>query len=140
MLYTLNEKYGLTFYDVKSTFPNTSFSEKQVLNNFPSVEAYEESPKPEHQWYQKVVEDAPINGVQQWRILESSEEEKAALTGEMSTLIRDTRKGLLAASDWTQVADAPVSKQAWADYRQALRDITSQAGFPWDVQWPTQPE
>ena len=49
------------------------------------------------------------------------------------------RNGLLAASDWTQVADAPVDRAAWADYRQALRNITSQAGFPENIIWPTQP-
>ena len=37
--------------------------------------------------------------------------------------VRMHRDGLLAASDWTQVADAPVDKQAWATYRQALRDF-----------------
>ena len=31
---------------------------------------------------------------------------------------------------------APVDKAAWAAYRQELRDITAQAGFPWNVQWP----
>lgn len=31
-------------------------------------------------------------------------------------------------------------QQAWADYRQALLDITDQAGFPHDVTWPTKPE
>lgn len=39
------------------------------------------------------------------------------------TEMRNIRNGLLAASDWTQVADAPVDRQAWADYRQALRDF-----------------
>ena len=38
-------------------------------------------------------------------------------------LMRAWRDRLLAASDWTQTADAPVDKQAWADYRQALRDF-----------------
>ena len=37
--------------------------------------------------------------------------------------MRTKRNALLASSDWTQVADAPVDKQAWADYRQALRDF-----------------
>jgi len=37
--------------------------------------------------------------------------------------MRRQRDALLAASDWTQVADAPVDRQAWADYRQALRDF-----------------
>ena len=53
---------------------------------------------------------------------------------------RDKRNTLLAESDWTQVDDAPVDKAAWAVYRQALRDITSQAEFPHNVVWPTKPE
>lgn len=58
---------------------------------------------------------------------------------EKASDVRAERNQKLAASDWTQVADAPVDKQAWATYRQALRDISSQSGFPWDVQWPEQP-
>jgi len=53
---------------------------------------------------------------------------------------RQQRNALLTASDWTQVADAPVDKAAWANYRQSLRDITQQACFPNDVTWPTHPE
>ena len=54
--------------------------------------------------------------------------------------VRSTRNAKLTASDWTQVADAPVDQAAWATYRQALRDIPSQAGFPNEVTWPTEPE
>lgn len=54
--------------------------------------------------------------------------------------VKEKRDLLLLESDWTQVADAPVDKTAWATYRQALRDISAQAGFPWTVDWPTQPE
>jgi hypothetical protein len=46
---------------------------------------------------------------------------------------------LLKESDWTQVADAPVDQSAWADYRQALRDVPQQSGFPQEVVWPTKP-
>lgn len=53
--------------------------------------------------------------------------------------IRTKRDLLLAESDWTQVADAPVDQAAWATYRQALRDIPAQAGFPNTIDWPTQP-
>jgi hypothetical protein len=53
--------------------------------------------------------------------------------------IRELRNALLLSSDWTQVLDSPVNQTAWATYRQQLRDISSQAGFPWEVQWPTQP-
>ena len=53
--------------------------------------------------------------------------------------IRAERDYLLAASDWTQVADAPVDRSAWATYRQALREVPEQAGFPENVAWPQTP-
>ena len=53
--------------------------------------------------------------------------------------IRNQRNKLLKDSDWTQVADAPVDKTAWATYRQALRDITERAGFPFNVEFPVNP-
>ena len=53
--------------------------------------------------------------------------------------IRLQRNQLLAASDWTQVADAPVDQTVWATYRQALRDITKQSNFPTSVLWPEVP-
>ena len=52
---------------------------------------------------------------------------------------RAQRDSLLTASDWTQIPDAPVDKAAWATYRQSLRDIPQQSGFPTTVVWPTQP-
>lgn len=56
--------------------------------------------------------------------------------------VRASRAHALSQCDWTQVPDAPLTaeqKQAWLDYRQALRDLPTQAGFPWDVQWPSKP-
>jgi hypothetical protein len=55
---------------------------------------------------------------------------------------RAERDRLLLASDWTQLLDSPLSaevKAAWATYRQALRDVTAQQGFPADVTWPEHP-
>jgi len=52
---------------------------------------------------------------------------------------RNIRNSLLSASDWTQVQDAPVDTSAWATYRQALRDIPQQEGFPLNVIWPVEP-
>jgi hypothetical protein len=55
--------------------------------------------------------------------------------------VRAERNTKLAATDWTQAADVPQSvKDSYASYRQALRDVPQQAGFPENVQWPTQPE
>lgn len=65
---------------------------------------------------------------------------KAAKDAAQAGSVREQRNQKLKDSDWTQVADAPVDKAAWATYRQALRDISAQTGFPWEVTWPTQPE
>ena len=88
------------------------------------------------------------NGVEQidgawytkYSVADMDDEAKAAKDAEQAKSVRDQRNTKLAESDWTQVADAPVDKEAWATYRQALRDISKQTGFPWEVQWPTQPE
>ena len=58
----------------------------------------------------------------------------------LASQIRQERNTLLSDCDWTQVSDAPVNQVAWQTYRQALRDVTSQEGFPYDVTWPTKPE
>lgn len=52
------------------------------------------------------------------------------------------RQKLLYASDWTQIPNNPLTLQEqenWAKYRQALRDITSQFGYPFNITWPTPP-
>ena len=64
---------------------------------------------------------------------------KARKDAEQAKSVRDDRNKRLTETDWTQVADAPVDKAVWAAYRQALRDVPSQAGFPWDIQWPVEP-
>jgi len=53
--------------------------------------------------------------------------------------IREIRNNLLLRSDWTQLPDSQVDKQSWASYRQSLRNITNQSGFPENVTWPTRP-
>lgn len=54
---------------------------------------------------------------------------------------RSQRDLLLAETDYTQMPDAPVTDvQAWADYRQALRDVPEQSGFPDTIDWPVKPE
>ena len=55
--------------------------------------------------------------------------------------VRAERNAKLAATDWTQGADTPQAiKDKYAPYRQALRDVPTQSGFPNTVIWPTQPE
>jgi hypothetical protein len=72
-------------------------------------------------------------------VVDMDQDAKTAKDTEQAKAIRSQRADKLKGSDWTQVADAPVDKAAWATYRQALRDITAQPGFPWDTQWPDAP-
>ena len=53
--------------------------------------------------------------------------------------VRAERSAKLSETDWTQIADATTDKQAWATYRQALRDVPTQSGFPWTINWPDAP-
>jgi hypothetical protein len=64
---------------------------------------------------------------------------KARKDAEQAANVRRQRTEKLKDCDWTQIADSTADKTAWATYRQALRDITGQAGFPWTITWPETP-
>jgi hypothetical protein len=95
-------------------------------------------------WYTKhilgpIFTDTTVDGVTT-TAAENEAAYKAAKDAEQAKSVRTQRGDKLKDSDWTQVSDAPVDKAAWATYRQALRDVTQQSGFPWTITWPTQPE
>jgi hypothetical protein len=76
-----------------------------------------------------------------YSVADLDDEAKAAKDAEQAKSVREQRNQKLGQTDWTQGKDiADNISTAWATYRQALRDVPSQAGFPWTVQWPTQPE
>lgn len=52
--------------------------------------------------------------------------------------IRDQRNQLLSQTDWTQLSDSSVAS-TWTTYRQELRDVPGQDGFPYSVTWPAEP-
>lgn len=59
---------------------------------------------------------------------------------EKAMQVRSQRNWLLIECDWTQLPDVPQSlREKWEPYRQALRDITKQPGFPQDVTFPEPP-
>ena len=108
------------------------------LPDGPTIPPYHTwSPPPEKDGFYAVMR----NG---WVLVEGAappEPEPAPVPGpDYAALARAERNARLSASDWTQLADAPVDKAAWAAYRQALRDIPQQEGFPENVQWPEQPQ
>ena len=58
---------------------------------------------------------------------------------QVSAKVRLERNILLDQTDYTQTPDSPPDTAEWATYRQALRDIPAQEGFPFEVQWPELP-
>ena len=97
-------------------------------------------------WYTKYVAgpifaDRPAEGDQPAQTAAEQEAAyKAQKDAEQAKSVRDSRNTKLSECDWTQLSDSPeANKAAWATYRQALRDITKQAGFPWTIDWPVAP-
>lgn len=57
-------------------------------------------------------------------------------------IVKGIRNNLLYQSDWTQIPNNPLTvekQEQWEIYRQQLRDITDQSGYPFDIVWPTMP-
>lgn len=130
--------------DYQSMFPDTSFptsgpnADFLAENNCLGVTVF----KSHDSKTEKLVAVAPYiedNQVFTIAVEPLTAEEIASKTDSQAAMVRKQRDDLLAACDWTQLSDAPVDKEAWATYRQALRDISNQAGFPWEVEFPKDP-
>ena len=136
----------ITDQQLRSDNPNTSFPAvltPEIINDFgydPILEGPQPTLIPPYQYAQRdgVVE---VNG--QWFThyiaAEPDADGKAAMDAEQAKRVREDRNARLAACDWTQLPDAPVDAAAWATYRQELRDVSGQVGFPWKVVWPELP-
>lgn len=78
-----------------------------------------------------------------WILVEGDAPPPASFVGpepfDYAAAVRAERNAKLTVCDWTQLADAPVDDLAWAIYRQALRDVPRQDGFPLNVVWPEPP-
>jgi hypothetical protein len=136
--------YGLG--QLKAANPLTSFPSQandEMLASYGVQRVYFSTP-PAITDTQVLEENTPVlvdgRWTQAWSVRDMTAEEIQQRNDAQAAQVRDERNAKLVASDWTQVADAPVDKSAWAAYRQDLRDITAQEGFPWDINWPTQPE
>lgn len=105
---------------------------------------YETSQPPIPTRYEKVEEAIAIEGDdgiwhQSWSVVQMTDEEKQLVDDTQAGAMRSMRNQRLQACDWTQLADSPVTGSEWSVYRQALRDVPSQAGFPWNITWPSEP-
>ena len=135
----------VTSSEFRAMHPNTGFPQvlvEEILDAFgadPVFNGPQAQPSRYQMAYRDGVEQVDGRWFTKYSVADLDDEAKAAKDAEQAKSVRDTRNQKLKDTDWTQVADAPVDKAAWAAHRQALRDITSQAGFPWDINWPDQP-
>ena len=98
---------------------------------------------------QKIVEDSAVKGEdriyrQSWKIVVMTDSEINSVVKEKESEVRNDRNMRLFMCDWTQSSDvlqvfSDDFRNEWADYRHALRHVTEQEGFPWDIKWPTPP-
>jgi len=131
--------------EFRASHPNTSFPPQLTAELLDSMGAdvVLEGPQAQPTRYQVGFRDGVEQVDGKWftkySVVDMDQDAKDALDAQQAASVRSQRTQKLAESDWTQVADAPVDKAAWAVYRQALRDVTTQTGFPWEVTWPAQP-
>ena len=131
--------------EFRALHPNTSLPQQltESLINELGGDVVLEGPQAQPTRYQVAFADGveQIDGkwYTKYSVAEMDAEAITAKDAEQAKSVRDQRNTKLTESDWTQVADAPVDKQLWATYRQALRDISTQSGFPWEVTWPDAP-
>jgi hypothetical protein len=131
--------------EFRALHPNTSLPQQlteALINEFGGdvvFEGAQATPTRYQTAYRNGVELVDGKWYTKYSVADMEDEAKTAKDAEQAKSVRNSRDQLLKDSDWTQVADAPVDKQVWATYRQSLRDITKQSGFPWEVTWSDKP-
>lgn len=127
-----------------------AYSYNEITKEYTGSEEADESPLEPGEFLLPAysVSIAPPNEVEGYRRVWSGTEWEQVLipppvavpSSVMEEQVRADRNLLLLVSDYTQLSDVPISNRSeWVTYRQALRDVTEQAGFPADVIWPTKP-
>jgi hypothetical protein len=140
-------KYPYSVGALRRDNPNVSFPKvipDEVLAEH-GVYEVKHQPAPDHDPKTHFVEYAPVptfvGGA--WVYAPSvrplSAEQIAERTASRASAIRLERDRLLAETDWSALSDVSMSPEM-AAYRQALRDVTAQPGFPDNVTWPAKPE
>jgi hypothetical protein len=96
---------------------------------------------------QRMVEIAPLfdgqSWIQQWAVEALPQDEIDARNAQQASSVRAERNRRIADTDWLVIKALEAGQPqdfSVAAYRQALRDIPSQPGFPWDIVWPEVPQ
>ena len=140
-----NIEYPYTLEKLRKDEYNISFPSdltKEILGEYDVYEVVY-TPKP-NDYTKTITESIPTltDGVyyQNWESVNASESEIEDRIQQKWAEIREHRTELLKECDWTVLSDSPLSDtlSSWTQYRQELRNITSQEN-PFNIVWPTQP-
>jgi len=150
------DTYPYSVEQLRTDNPNTSFPDGMSVEQlaewgvYPVTVAADPSYDALTHKIQQAAEPVLVNGA--WLVSKTvvalTPEEIQDNSDAEAALVRDKRDKLLSESDWVTVKAVDQNAQdnlgiqvpqVWLDYRQALRDVTSQAGFPYNVTWPTAP-
>ena len=136
----INGAWGRTIY--RDDFENVA----QEIYNAQGWYDFEPTPQPEVDidvgcTHELCLDDQNVTRYR-WTQTRKTGEALTQATQQKWRNIRFDRNELLSKSDFTQVADSPLTSEKrgeWATYRQALRDITSQPD-PFNITWPVSPD
>lgn len=142
-------QYPIGPVEIRRRFPNVSFPKPLQgvdLSAFgieTVVETAQPSFDPATQRIEEVTPSFVDNAWQQtWSVIDLTADELQVISDRKAAAVRSERNEKLKACDWTVLTDSPLTtakKTEWKAYRTALRDITSDSGFPASVTWPTEP-
>lgn len=140
------DQYPYTVGDLRRDNPNTSFPKvipDGVLADFGGFPVgYDAAPAYDPMTHRLEHSSVPVLKDGAWMLTKTvvalTAEQIAAREAAKAASIRLERDRKLAETDWMALSDVTMSAEM-ATYRQALRDITAQEGFPHSVNWPTKP-
>jgi len=138
------EQYPYSVGLLRKDNPNTSFPKKPSASDMAAFGVHpvtEVTPSlGDGQKLTKVWTPTLVSGdwVLAHQAVDLTTEEVAEATAVVAANVREARDKLLAGTDWTAGSDVTMTS-TMTTYRQALRDVPAQAGFPNTVTWPTAP-
>lgn len=138
----------VTHSEFRAMFSNTSFPPQLtegIINNFGGDVVFE-GPQAQPTRYQVSFRDGveQISGkwYTKYSVADISDEAKVAKDAEQAKSVREQRSQKLKDTDWVVIKHLERNENipgVWEVYRQALRDVPTQQGFPWTVVWPDEP-
>jgi hypothetical protein len=151
----------ISISEFRSLHPRTSFPKainNTILNDFGydpvfngpeatvtapyEISVYDGVEEIDGQWFTKYIAGPVFTDNDEGTAAEHEAAWRAQVDSNAAEQARSVRQEILSSSDWTILPDSPLTtekKTEWQTYRQALRDISAQEGFPHTITWPTKP-